>query len=78
MRQIKDPVKRQQLEGRVKEYEKNLLKLTRKTKANHYNNFFQKNKLNLSKTWEGIREFIKITKKKATVKLIAYKLIIEL
>ena len=78
MRQIKDPVKRQQLEGRVKEYEKNLLKLTRKTKANHYNNFFQKNKLNLSKTWGGIREFIKITKKKATVKLIAYKLIIEL
>ena len=48
MCQTKDPVKRQQLEDRVKKYKKNLLKLTRKTKANHYNNFFQENKLLLS------------------------------
>ena len=54
MFQTKDPLKRQQLEDRVKKYEKNPLKLSRKTKADHYNNFFQENKLNLFKTWEGI------------------------
>lgn len=36
----KDPLKRQQLEDRVKKYNRNL-NLTRKTKANQYNNFFQ-------------------------------------
>ena len=39
-KQTKDPLKRQQLEDRVKKYNRNL-NLTRKTKANQYNNFFQ-------------------------------------
>ena len=77
MFQTKDPLKRQQLEDRVKKYEKNLLKLSRKTKADHYNNFFQENKLNFFKTWEGIQEIINTTKK-VTAKSIASKLIIEL
>lgn len=36
MCQTKDPLIRQQLEDRVEKYMKNLLKLTSKTKANHY------------------------------------------
>ena len=36
MCQTKDPLIRQQLEDSVEKYMKNLLKLTRKTKANHY------------------------------------------
>ena len=43
-----------------------LLKLTRNSKANHFNNFFRENKLNLFKTWEGIREIINISKKRTT------------
>ena len=31
------------------------------SKANHFNNFFQENKLNLFKTWEGIRKIINLT-----------------
>ena len=37
--------------------------MTRKSKANHFDNFFQENKLNLFKTWEGIRKIINITTK---------------
>ena len=33
-------------------------------KANHFNNFFRENELNLFKTWEGIREIINISKKR--------------
>ena len=61
--QTKDPLKRKQLQDRVKNYKKNLLKLTRKTENNHCNNFFQEKKLNLFKTWEDIHEIINITKK---------------
>ena len=38
----------------------NQLKLTRIGKFNHYNNYFQKNRV--GKTWEGIRDIINITK----------------
>ena len=38
------------------------MKITRTSKANHYNNFFKENKLNLLKTWDGIREIINIKK----------------
>ena len=43
-----------------------LLKLTRNSKVNHFNNFFRENKLNLFKTWEAIREIINISKKRTT------------
>ena len=38
----------------------------RNSKSNHFNNYFDKNKLNLFKTWEGIREIINISKKGKT------------
>ena len=59
----KDPSKRNETETKVKNYKKHLLKLTRASKVNHYNKFFLENKLNLFKTWQGIREIINISKK---------------
>ena len=49
MCQTKDPLKRQQLEDRVNKYKKNILKLIRKTKANHYNNFLQEKQIKLGR-----------------------------
>ena len=43
-------IKREELVNKVKTYKKYILSLTRKSKANHFNNFFQENKLNLFKT----------------------------
>ena len=45
---------------KVKIYKKVLLKLTRNSKANHFNNLFRENKLTLFKTWDGIREIMNI------------------
>ena len=58
MCQNKDPLKRQPLK-KIEKYKKNQFKLTRTIKANSYSNLF---KLNLFKTWEGVQEFINITK----------------
>ena len=63
MCRTKDPLKREELVNKVKTYKKYILHLTREGKANPFNNFFQKNKLDLFKTWEGIRKIIKITTK---------------
>ena len=63
MCRTKDTLKRQELQIKVKIFKKFILKLTRQNKANHFNNFFPENKLNLFKTWEGIREIMNITKK---------------
>ena len=63
MCQTKNPLKTEELVNKVKTYKKYTLSLTRKSKANHFNNFFQENKLNFFKTWEGIRKMINITPK---------------
>ena len=57
------PIKEEELVNKVKTCKKYILHLTRKSKANHFNNFFQENKLNLLKTWERIRKIINITTK---------------
>ena len=54
----KNPLKREELVNN-----KYILSLTRKIKAIHFNNFFQENKLNLFKIWEGIRKIINIVTK---------------
>ena len=51
------------MEQLFKTYRNNLLKLTIANKFNHYNNYFQENRLNLFKSWENIRDIINITKK---------------
>ena len=63
MCRTKNLTKRKLIEQQFKTYKNNLLKLTRASKFNHYNNYFQESKLNLFKTWEGIRDKINITKK---------------
>ena len=63
MCRTKDLTKCKIIEQEFKTYKNNLLKLTRASKFNHYNNYFQENRLNLFKTWEGIRNIINITKK---------------
>ena len=77
MCQTEDLLIRQQQEDRIEKYQKNLLKLTRKTKTNHCKKFFQENKLHLFKTWESILGIINTTKK-VGVTLSSYKLTIEL
>ena len=77
MCQTKDPLKREELVNKVKTYKKYILHLTRVSQVNHFNNFFQENKLNLFKTWEGIRKIIniktngarKVTASKSAIKL---------
>ena len=64
MCRTKDPLKREEFVNKVKTYKKYILHLTRESKANHFNNFFQGNKLNLFKTWEGIRKIINTTTKR--------------
>ena len=54
MCRTKDIMRKTKLEKKVKHDQNNLAKLTRTSKANHYNNFFKENKLNLLKRWNGI------------------------
>ena len=59
MRRMKDITRKTELEEKVRYYKNNLLKITRTSKANHYNNFFKENKL----TKYEIRKIINIKKK---------------
>ena len=63
MRRTKDLTKHKKIEQEFKTYKNYLLRITRTSKFKHYNNYFQENRLNLFKTWEGIRDTINITKK---------------
>ena len=63
MCRTKDLTKHKIIEQEFKTYKNNLLKLTKDWKFNHYNNYFQENRFNLLKTWEGIKDIINITKK---------------
>ena len=59
----KDLTKRKIIEQEFKTYKNNLLKLTRASKFIHYNTYFQENRLNLFKTWEGIRDIMNVNNK---------------
>ena len=60
---LKDPLNEQELTIKVKNYRTTILKLTQKSKANHFNKYFQDNTLNIFKTWEVIREIINISER---------------
>ena len=60
----KDPVRITNLCNKFKLYRNKLDKILKASKSMHYQNYFETNKLNLRKTWEGIREVINIRKKK--------------
>ena len=59
----KNPLDKEELANKVKNYRNTILKLTRKSKANHFCNYFRDNRLNIFKTWEGVREIINISKR---------------
>ena len=61
----KDPLHKEKLAIKVKNYRNTIQKLMRQSKANHFNKFFQYKKLNIFKTWKGIREIINISKKRS-------------
>ena len=59
----KNATTKQQLHDHFKCFQNNLTKITKASKALNYKKFFEYNKGNLQKTWEGIREIINISKK---------------
>ena len=63
MCRTKDLTKRKIIAQEFQIHKNNLIKLIRAGKFKHYNNYFQGNRRNLFKTWEGIADIINITKK---------------
>ena len=73
----KDPSnKKEPIETKEKNYKKMLLNLTRNSIANHFNNFFRENKLNLFSTCEGITGIISISKNEQQISHL-FKLVIK-
>ena len=64
----KDKAIKADLNNKFKNYRNYLNKITRLTKDNHYKNFFEENKKNMLKTWNGIKQVIN-TDKKSTRKI---------
>ena len=60
----KDPVRITNLRNKFKLYRNKLDKILKASKSMHYQKYFETNRLNLRKTWDGIREVINIRKKK--------------
>ena len=60
----KDLVRITNLRNKCKLYRNKLDKILKASKSMHYQEHFETNKLNVRKTWEGIREVINIKKKK--------------
>ena len=51
------------MHNKLKNYRNYINKITRLSQANHYRNFFEENKKNKLKTWNGIKQVINIDKK---------------
>ena len=58
----KDPIRKDALHNKVKQYRNYTNILTRNSKANHYQKFFQDHKKNLQKPWERVKMVININK----------------
>ena len=60
--QAKDPERKRSLHETFKKYRNIIANLTRISKKKHYKNYFQENKNNLCKTWQGIKQIILVKK----------------
>ena len=60
----KDPLRKQNLHDNFRLYRNRLNNITRNSKALYYKEYFDRNKKNLRKVWEGVREIINISKTK--------------
>ena len=56
--------KKNTLKIQFKHYRNSILKITNSSKAMHFNHFFDTNKQNYHKIWQGIKEIINISKNK--------------
>ena len=56
----KNSQQKERLYNESKRYRNSINILTRNSKANHYQNFFQEHKQNKLKTWEGVKSIINI------------------
>ena len=63
----KDPVRKTNLENEYRLYKTQLNKTLKASKSMHYQKFFEINKPNQRKTWEGIREIINIKQTKGQI-----------
>ena len=61
---LKDPLKKRQLEIKLKNHYKIFFRLMQNSKSNDFNSYVHENKLNLFKRWEDIREVINISRKR--------------
>ena len=43
-----------------------IVTLLRRSKENYYKSYFDKNKTDIKKTWDGIRDILAVSKKKST------------
>ena len=57
---VKDCQMKQKLHKEFKKYKNNINILTRISRTNYYQRFFQEHKQNMPKTWEGIKAIINI------------------
>ena len=65
MCQTRNTSKRKELVIYVKTYNKHILNLDSKSKANHFHNLIEENELNHFKSWERARKIISITTKRS-------------
>ena len=49
--------------NKYKQYRNLIVTLTRKSKRNHYQKYFQENSNNIKKTWDGVKSIINISDK---------------
>ena len=61
-----NPIEKMLISNKHKKYRNLIVTLLRRSKANHYNNYFEQNKQNVKKTWDGIRSILSVTKKNPT------------
>ena len=59
---VKDPIRKDALHNEVKQYRNYINILTKSNKANHYQKSSQDHKINLCKTWEGVKMIINVNK----------------
>ena len=59
----KDPALRNTLHTRYKRMRNLIISLIRNSKKDYYSFYFEQHKSNVKKTWEGIRDIVKVAKK---------------
>ena len=62
-----DQAKRNEIFMSYKQYRNNIVNLIRVSKKDHFAKYFEENRSNIKKTWEGIRDIINISKKTSTI-----------